>query len=53
MAIDAPKGVLCTKAYFKVKNVSLGYDHSGYWKDILLKDGTSVKFTTYSGCGSI
>ena len=28
MAVDAPKGMECTKAYFKVENVSLGYDYS-------------------------
>ena len=24
VAVDAPEGVYCTKAYFKVENVSLG-----------------------------
>ena len=28
VAVDAPEGVECTKAYFKVENISLGYNCS-------------------------
>ena len=45
----AAAGVEDTMELYKKDYANFGYDRSGFWKELVLKNGTNVKFTNYLG----
>ena len=47
LPVEAAAGVEDTNEFYKKEYVNFGVDWSDDWKELILMDGTNVKFTNY------